>query len=162
MDYRSTRLTRDWRFSVGILLPVIVSLVGAAVGVLGFVLWSAKGVDERALARQTGLAQHVVETELKRIPHNQESVTIWDDSIYNTKLAFDPDWIDANLGIWMHEYFGHDDTMVLDDRNQPIYVMSDGVRVGLGRATALLPNIEMLIANLRRLIAEGGVTAYEE
>jgi diguanylate cyclase (GGDEF)-like protein len=162
MDYRSTRLTRDWRFSVGVLLPVIVSLVGAAVGVLGFVLWSAKGVDERALARQTGLAQHVVETELKRIPHNQESVTIWDDSIYNTKLAFDPDWIDANLGIWMHEYFGHDDTMVLDDRNQPIYVMSEGVRVGLGRAAALLPNIEMLIANLRRLIAEGGVTAYEE
>jgi diguanylate cyclase (GGDEF)-like protein len=162
MEYRSARLTRDWRFSVGVLLPVILSLVGAAAGVLGFVLWSAKGVDERALARQASRARHVIETELVRIPHDQESVTIWDNSIYNTKLAFDADWIDANLGIWMSEYFEHDETMVLDNHDQPIYVMSEGVRVGLGRATTMLPDIEMLISNLRRLIAEGGVTAYEE
>jgi diguanylate cyclase (GGDEF)-like protein len=162
MEYRSARLTRDWRFSVGVLLPVILSLVGAAAGVLGFVLWSAKGVDERALGRQTSLARHVIETELIRIPHDQESVTVWDDSIYNTKLAFDGGWIDANLGIWMSEYFGHDDTMVLDDHDRPIYVMSEGVRVGLGRATTLLPDIQTLISNLRRLIAEGSVTAYEE
>jgi diguanylate cyclase (GGDEF)-like protein len=162
MEYRSARLTRDWRFSVSVLLPVILSLAGAAASVLGFVLWSAKGVDERALSLQTNLARHVIQTELKRIPHDQESVTIWDDSIYNTKLAFDGDWIDANLGIWMRDYFGHDDAIVLDDRDQPIYAMSDGMRVGLGRAATILPNIRLLIANLRRLIAEGAVTAYEE
>ncbi len=162
MEYRSVRLTRDWRFSVSVLLPVILSLVGAAAGVLGFVLWSAKGVDERALNRQANLARHVIETELQRIPHDQESVTIWDDSIYNTKLTFDADWIDTNLGIWMRDYFGHDDVLVLDDRDQPIYAMADGVRVGLGRAVTILPDIQMLISNLRRLLAEGAVTAYAE
>jgi diguanylate cyclase (GGDEF)-like protein len=162
MEYRSARLTRNWRFSVSVLLPVILSLAGAAAGVLGFVLWSARGVDDRALARQTGLARHIIQTELKRIPHNQESVTIWDDSIYNIKLAFDADWIDANLGIWMRDYFGHDDVMVLDADNQPVYAMAEGVRIGLGRAVTILPDIEMLIANLRRLLAEGAVAAYEE
>jgi diguanylate cyclase (GGDEF)-like protein len=161
MEYRTPRLTRDWRFSVSVLLPVILSLVGAAVGVLGFVLWSAQGVDERSLARQSSLARHVIETELRRIPHDQESVTLWDDSIYNTKLAFNPEWIDANLGIWMRDYFDHDDVMVLDDRDQPIYAMSEGVRVGLGRAATILPDIQMLIANLRRLLAEGAVAAYD-
>jgi diguanylate cyclase (GGDEF)-like protein len=162
MEYRSARLTRDWRFSVGVLLPVVLSLVGAAAGVLGFVLWSAKGVDERALNRQTNLARHVIETELQRIPHDQESVTIWDDSIYNTKLAFDADWIDVNLGIWMRDYFGHDDVIVLDERDQPVYAMAEGARVGLDHAVTILPDIQMLIGNLRRLLAEGGVTAYEE
>ena len=162
MEYRSARLTGDWRFPVIVLLPVILSLVGAAAGVLGFVLWSARGVDDRALAQETSLARHVIETELTRIPHDQESVTVWDDAIYNTKLAFDPDWIDSNLGVWMRDYFGHDDVMVLDDRDQPIYAMSEGVRVGLGRATTILPDIRMLIVNLRRLLAEGGVAAYEE
>lgn len=62
----------------------------------------------------------------------------------------------------MSDYFGHDDVIVLDDRDQPIYVMSEGLRVGLGRGQSLLPDIQMLIANLRRLLAEGGVTVYEE
>ena len=162
MELRSARMTRDWRFPVIVVLPVILSLVGAAAGVLGFVLWSAQGVDERALARQTSLARHVIETELARIPHNQESVTVWDDSIYNTKLAFDAEWIDFNLGVWMNEYFGHDEIIVLDDRDQPIYAMSEGVRVGLGRGITVLSDIDILVRNLRRLIAEGGIAAYEE
>ena len=159
MEYRSARLTGDWRFPVIVLLPVILSLVGAAAGVLGFVLWSARGVDDRALAQETSLARHVIETELTRIPHDQESVTVWDDAIYNTKLAFDPDWIDSNLGVWMRDYFGHDDVMVLDDRDQPIYAMSEGVRVGLGRGLTVLSDIDLLIRNLLRLIDEGGIAA---
>jgi diguanylate cyclase (GGDEF)-like protein len=155
-------MTRNWRFSVGVLLPVVLSLTGAIVGLLGFVLWSAHGVDEQALTREVNLAHHVMETELRRIPHDQESVTIWDDSIYNAKLAYDADWIDANLGLWVSDYFGHDAVMVLDERDQPIYAVEGGRRVGLGRANAILPEIHVLIANLRRLVAEGGVTAYQE
>ena len=162
MQFRDARSARQWRFSISVLLPVILSLVSVAGAVLGFVLWSAHGVDERALNRQTNLARHVIDTELVRIPHDQESVTIWDDSIYNTKLAFDADWIDVNLGIWMRDYFGHDDVIVLDERDQPIYVMAEGVRVGPGRGSAILPDIQMLLSNLRRLLAEGGVAAYEE
>jgi diguanylate cyclase (GGDEF)-like protein len=162
MPFQDARSARQWRFSVGVVLPVILSLVSAAAAVLGFVFWSAHGIDERSLNRQTNLARHVLETELLRIPHDQESVTIWDDSIYNTKLAFDADWIDANLGVWMRDYFGHDDVLVLDERDQPVYVMSEGLRVGLGRGVTMLPDIQLLIANLRRLLAEGAVTAYEE
>lgn len=161
MQVRDARSTRQWRFTVSVLLPVILSLFGAAAAVLGFVLWSAHGVDERALARQTNLARHVIETELVRVSHDQESVSIWDDSIYHTKLAFDGNWIDANLGVWMRDYFGHDDVIVIDARDQPVYVMSNGLRVGVGRGTAMLPDIKMLIGNLRRLIAEGGIDAYE-
>ncbi|MBL8596188.1 MAG: EAL domain-containing protein [Devosia sp.] len=162
MEHRSARLTRDWRFPVVVLLPVILSLVGAAAGVLGFVLWSAQGVDAGALTRQTDLARHVIETELKRIPHDQESVTIWDDAIYNTKLAFNAAWIDTNLGTWMREYFGHDDVIVLDQDDQPIYAMSEGARADPGREAAALGDIRVLIANLRRLLTEGGADAYEK
>jgi diguanylate cyclase (GGDEF)-like protein len=162
MEYRSARLTRDWRFSVSVVLPVVLSLAGAVAGLLAFVLWSAHGVDEQALARETNLARHVMASELKRIPYDQESVTIWDDSIYNTKLSFNADWIDANLGLWVSEYFGHDMVMVLDEGDRPKYAVEGERRVGLGRASAILPEIQGLIANLRRVVAEGGITAYEE
>ncbi len=53
-------------------------------------MWSAQGVDERSLERQRALARHVIQTQLLRIPHDQQSVTIWDDAILNTKLNFKP------------------------------------------------------------------------
>ncbi|HZY69153.1 MAG TPA: EAL domain-containing protein [Devosia sp.] len=162
MDFRKTRRDRRWQFSVGVLLPVILSLVGAAASVLGFVLWSAKGVDDRSLARQMNLARHAIEEELKRIPHDQESVTVWDDSIINTKLAFDADWIDVNLGIWMSDYFGHDAVMILSDRDEPLYATAGGQRLDIAHARSMLPDIGMLISNMRRLLAEGAVAAYDE
>jgi sensor domain CHASE-containing protein len=162
MAHESGPATRQWRFSVSILLPVAVCLIVTVVAVLGFVLWSAQGVDQRALERQTSLARHVIATQLERIPHDQESVTIWDDSILHTKLNFDPDWIDVNLGIWMRDFFGHDDVLVLDQRSRPIYAMAEGIRVGLGRGEAMLDDLKPLVALLRIEVAGGGIEAYYE
>ena len=105
------RLKAGGRFTATVLAPVVLSVLGAAATVLAFVFWSAQGADERSLARQTNLAQHIIKTELERIPHDQESVTIWDDAVYRTKLLFDPGWVDTNLGIWMSDYFGQDEVL---------------------------------------------------
>jgi len=145
------------RFSAIAIAAVVLSLLGAVATVLAFVFWSAQGADERSLERQTSLARHVIQTELDRIPHDQESVTIWDDSIYRTKLLFDPRWVDANLGVWMHEYFGQDEVLILDDQNQPLYAMKDGQRIDeheFGLRT--LAQISSLIAALRRQVAQAG------
>ena len=89
MSFDIGRLKAGGRFTATVLAPVVLSVVGAAALVLAFVFWSAQGADERSLTRQTNLAQHVIRTELERLPHDQESVTIWDDAIYRTKLLFD-------------------------------------------------------------------------
>ena len=120
MSSRQPRALKRWRFSVATLVPTVaICLIATAAATLGFVLWSAQGVDERSLARQNALARHVIESQLSRIPHEQESVTIWDDSVMHTKLSFDADWIDANLGTWMYDFFGHDEVTILDDKDRP-------------------------------------------
>ncbi len=101
---------RQWRFTVGLLVAVIVSIFATGAIALGFVLWSAQGVDQRALDRQAVLAQHVIGTQLERIPHDQESVTLWDEAVLNTKLSLGSQL--GRLSIWASgcgDYFGHDD-----------------------------------------------------
>lgn len=157
------RLKAGDRFSTTVLVPVVLSLLGAAATVLAFVFWSAQGADQRSLTRQTELARHVVQTELARLPHEQESITIWDDSIYRTKTLLDRDWVHANLGAWMYDYFGQDEVLILDDQNQPIYAMKDGERTDeheFGLRT--LSQISSLIAALRGQIARGGIDAYND
>ena len=84
----SSRQTGRWRFSVAVLGPVAICLIATAAASLGFVLWSAHNEDQRALARQEALARHIIELQLDRIPHDQQSVTIWDDAA----IAFAVGW----------------------------------------------------------------------
>ncbi len=162
MSTAKGRSRTEGRFSVTVLAPVL-SFIGAAACVLGFVLWSANGTDERSVARQTELAHHVIQTELATLPRDQESVTIWDDAIYRTKVVLDRGWMDSNLGIWMHDYFGLDDVLVLDDQNQPIYAMHEGKRVDHHEfALRNLAQIIALVAAVRRQVANGGIEAYND
>src|SRR3569833_2739316 len=155
MASRSLRSTERWWFSVAILGPAVAALVVTAAATLAFVLWTAQGVDQRSFARQHALARKVIEIQLSRLPHDQQSVTIWDDAVTHTKLSFDPDWVDSNLGTWMHEYFGHDEVVILDDKDRPIYDMLSGGPNALRHADAQLHDLMPLVAALRSVFVAG-------
>jgi diguanylate cyclase (GGDEF)-like protein len=154
------RRTR-WRSSIALLLPVAICLVVTAVASFAFIVWSAHGEDRRALARQTALARHVIDLQLARIPHDQQGVTIWDEAIVHTKESFDLPWIENNLGVWMYDFFRHDEVLILDETDRPVYVMKAGKTVASTTAAADLPDLKPLIADLRRRIAGGALAAYE-
>jgi diguanylate cyclase (GGDEF)-like protein len=160
MSAGKSRLVTARRFSASVLPPVAVSLIFAGAVVVGFALWSAHGVDQRSLARQASLARHIVQSQLELVPRDQESVSIWDDAVSRTKLDFDRAWIDDNLGVWMNEYFGQDEVLVLDDRNQPIYAMKQGASIDPQAVAGLLPGLTESIASLRDLVDQGAIDAY--
>lgn len=137
-----------WQFSATVLLPVVLALITTAAAVLGFVVWSTANIDQRALERQSLMVSQVMETKRERMLHDLESVAIWDDAVVNTKLLFNFNWVHANLGRWMYEFFGHDRSIVLDAGNRPLYMMEDGKAVMPERfervANAVMPMVERL------------------
>lgn len=161
MPPTTSQRPRQSRLSLGVLLPVTISLVTTAAATLALVLWSAQGVDQRSLEQQTRLARHVIDLELVRVPHEQESVTVWDDSITNLKPVLNTKWVDINLGQWMRDYFGHDEVIIADSGDQPVYTMVDGRQTNLATAGTELETIRPLISQLRRHIAGGALDDYE-
>ncbi|MEO6395596.1 MAG: EAL domain-containing protein [Devosia sp.] len=151
-----------WQYIASVAVPVVTSVLFAAAAVIGFGLWSAQSIDARNLERQTALAGHVIATQVARLPHEQESVTIWDDSIVHTKPSLDAHWVDVNLGIWMADFFGHDQVVVLDDHDTPIYAMKHGEQVETTSVASELPEIMPLISALRLKMAQGELDAYSE
>ncbi|MEQ1770273.1 MAG: EAL domain-containing protein [Devosia sp.] len=145
-----------WQYIARVAVPVVASVVTAAAAVVGFTLWSARTIDARSLERQTRLAEHVIELQLERLPHEQQSITIWDDSVVHTRLAFDTSWVDFNLGVWMKQFFGHDEALILDDANRPIYAMASGKQIDPSTVADEMSDIAPLIAQLRTAMARSG------
>lgn len=103
-------------------LPACASL--ALCGLLFLSLsWAAARSDEVAVLRQRDLVTLTVAKLKAGIAHDQESATVWDDAVRNAR-AGNIEWIDANLGSWMHSYFGHDTALVLTSALVPLYQFS--------------------------------------
>ncbi|MBY3004002.1 putative bifunctional diguanylate cyclase/phosphodiesterase [Rhizobium leguminosarum] len=100
-------------------LPAATSLIIGCV-LLGTLHWAAANTDIVAQARQRDLARLIVSKMQVSVAHDQESATVWDDAVRNTR-ARDLGWLKSNLGDWMHTYFGHDAAIVLSADLSPIY-----------------------------------------
>src|SRR5688572_6342803 len=88
-------------------LSAIVGAVLAAMLATGIWLGSVatSSVDKVSLQRQVGLASNAIDALFASVPNDQESVTIWDDTVERAK-AGDQDWMSENIGEWMSTYFG--------------------------------------------------------
>jgi len=136
-------------------------LLVTAAAVFAFVLWSTQDIDRLSDAHESALASGALQKTIESVPRNQQSVTIWDDAIQNTKFGVNKDWLDNNLGIWMSSFFGFDQVFVVNDKNLPIYSMNKGVspaEPGLfdKERDVLSPRIDQM----RKQIAGGALDAY--
>ncbi len=124
------RGTRHWRFSSRILVPVVFLVVTMIVLVGGVLVWAVERADRLSDERETAHVGSLIAEAVRKIPHDQESVAIWDDAVTNARHAFDEKWVDTNLGQWMQEYFGHDRAYLIDPRNRVLYGITEEGRVG--------------------------------
>lgn len=101
-------------------LPLMIAM--ALMGSIYLVIrWSAQQSDTAATARQQQLVELVISKMQGSIAHDQESATVWDDAVRMVSQTWDREWVDSNLGRWMHSYFGHDGAFVISPDRQPLY-----------------------------------------
>lgn len=161
MNMRSTVLQRMLTRPGLLIVPVCLAVLAAAFVIGALLYWSALQVDRVAAAKQERILSAALERSLSRIAKDQEAVTVWDDAIVRTHPP-DADWLDANLGIWMHTYYGHDQTYVLDNDDRPIYAMVDGRRSSPQSFGALRIAASPLLKELRKKIATGEAPASDD
>jgi diguanylate cyclase (GGDEF)-like protein len=131
--------------TAGVLLAALGAFAWAAVWVVGT-------VDGRALARQQLFAARGIEQRFADVPVEQESITLWDDSVVHAKRN-DQAWMEENLTVWMGTYFGHDRIYVLNERDRPIQAMHQERIVPVVFYELDRTVLEPLVAELRSEIA---------
>ncbi len=143
------------RFLALVAVPTMCAAALLAMGALAALNWAVTTVDRAAVARQVALMSVVVDNLRASVAHDQESVTVWDDAVLAMRNPPSPNWIDANLGSWMHTYFGHDGAYVLDSTDVPIYAYDSTSVAPLATYEHIRPVAERLIARLRARLVSG-------
>ena len=64
-----------------VLVPVATVVCMTAIVIAALLSWSVRLADSAALKRQTELVHLVLQQSLDRVAHDQESSTVWDDSV---------------------------------------------------------------------------------
>ncbi|TGX40884.1 EAL domain-containing protein [Sphingomonas naasensis] len=114
------------------------------------------GSDAIAAERQARLAEVALAETVADVSRNQEASTYWDDAVRHVGTTpLDLDWIDQNLGVWFHSYYGHDETYLLDAHERPIYAMRDGRRLATAQFDGIAAQALPLALQLRGQLARG-------
>jgi diguanylate cyclase (GGDEF)-like protein len=140
-------LSRQVTYLAFLLAAVVIVVLGS------FGWWAASRIDDRAIARESRSVQTGLADLAKRMPVEQDTSAIWDDSVVNLRANNDA-WLAENLVEWMSEYFGHSRIYILDPQDQLVRAVADGERVGGSVYEADKAAIAPLVQSLRRQMAD--------
>lgn len=147
-------LSKPWM----LIAPICVAVVATGLVIGALLYWSALQVDRASAARETDILSRAVTRSADRVAKEQEASTVWDDAVRYVN-APDLDWLDANLGIWMHTYYGHDEAYIVNGRDEPVYAMLGGVRVATDTVNSAGSTIAGLVHELRQKLVAGAEPA---
>ena len=125
----------------------------AMVGSIGVAVRAMMVIDSDASEREARQALRALDVQRNQIAVEQQSATIWDDAL-EAAVSRDLLFMDGNLGVWMHDYFGHDESYILTPEGQPIYAAINGVRVDPAIMADAIPAISTAVNGLRSLTAD--------
>lgn len=121
--------SKNWNFRRRVLAALLFVMAGAmALSCFGL-FWSARKSDAVSVERQIRETRKAIDSSVDELAKQQETIADWDDTVLTLRQA-EPNqtWLDDNIGVWLHNLFGHDEVFILDARDKPIYGMVSGAR----------------------------------
>ncbi len=142
-------------FSVAVLGSVLVVFLASIGLAMGLFFLSANDIDRTGLDRQTQRVAHALALQLQQLPHEQNSVSIWDDAV-RAIADGDTDWLDSNIGSWMFSYFDHDISLIYPaGATKPAFAWAQGNLATPPALEADFPQVRVLVEELRTLASRG-------
>jgi diguanylate cyclase (GGDEF)-like protein len=106
---------------IGIALVVFGTLLVAIVAYAG---WSA---NRTAVVRERQLVENALDQSVSRVLDQQKAIAWWDDAVMAVNSSRpDIEWLETNFGVYFHETYGHDEVIIVDGQNNPIYANVGG------------------------------------
>jgi diguanylate cyclase (GGDEF)-like protein len=138
------------RFRQRVLAPVLGVFGAVAILCLVAVQFAASRSDRISTARQTREVQHALSDGLDELARTQEVAAVWDFLVQELRKP-QPNWqwMDENVGLWLHRLFQHDQVFILNAGNEPIYATSGGQRVPPSMYAAANPALRALVDRTR-------------
>ncbi|HET9716869.1 MAG TPA: EAL domain-containing protein [Pseudolabrys sp.] len=106
---------------MSVVVPIGVLVAVAIVCIIVAVITSAQRADVVAIEHEQQLFSRALANYGERVLRQVESVASADTTVRNIRRSFDADWASRNVGRWLDAYFNHDQVLILDGTDTPIY-----------------------------------------
>ena len=136
-------------FRTRVVLPVA-AVTAACLALAAFALfWAVRQSNDLSVERQLRTTERHIRAIVGDLAQQQEMVAVWDDSVRElAKETPDWEWVDDNIGIWLHRTFGQDHVYLLRADGEPIYATINGERVSPGEFNLAKPGLRSLLQGL--------------
>ncbi|MFY8102208.1 MAG: CHASE4 domain-containing protein, partial [Allorhizobium sp.] len=151
----------SWKFSVSVLLPVLVAVLVAVGTASSFVVWSTTRSDDSARARQSRLVSHILGKEREYLSDYQSDISPWDDVIDAIEGGIDIEWVSENLGADFYENYATHRIYLLDPDMRPRFAMRDGGNAAVSSFAGDSETILKLARKLRTDESLSAISAFE-
>jgi diguanylate cyclase (GGDEF)-like protein len=150
-------------FARRVLLPAaLVTILALVLGVFAL-YWAVDRSNNISVERQLKSTERYIRAIVGELAQQQEMVAVWDDTVQEvSKPDLDEEWLDANIGGWLHKTFGQDQVFILNPNNEPIDATIDGQRVAPQAYAAIAPALQGIILGLRGDPASGHLPHAEK
>jgi signal transduction histidine kinase/AmiR/NasT family two-component response regulator len=132
---------------IAALAAVIVAIVVA--GSLALLSFAASSVDKIQVSEERALVSNYLQHNQRELVRTLVSVSVWDEAYESLSAKPDLEWADTNVGRYYADYHGHALSIVVDDRNAPIYAWRGESRIVPADSDGFLKDAASLIAAVR-------------
>jgi diguanylate cyclase (GGDEF)-like protein len=110
----------------------LTALIGAALALFGCILvgivaYAGLSANAAAVARERQLVQNALDQSVSRVLDQQKAIAWWDDPVrVLAARRLDIEWLETNVGVYFFETYGHDEVIIVDAQNHPVYANVGG------------------------------------
>jgi diguanylate cyclase (GGDEF)-like protein len=105
-----------------LIVPIAGALLTLAFVLVYVLFYSANSMDRSAITRQKELTDNALSLRLVQSLSELRSVAWWDEMVVKSRAgAFDPTWLDIEVGVFVTTSYSHDRILILDEQNRPVY-----------------------------------------
>jgi diguanylate cyclase (GGDEF)-like protein len=145
---RPLRANLFWPSAALVAIALIIFVLGASALLRQF--------DRVANVRETsvmsnGLAQRLNEVSQMVVPQ-----TVWDDAVANLDVKYNPVWAAANIGKYLNQTNGFDQSFILDRADRPVFAAEESSVRGARMFEPFRKIAQPLVASVRRQEARRG------
>jgi diguanylate cyclase (GGDEF)-like protein len=123
------------------------------VGVVAYAGWSS---NRTAVVRERQLVENALDQSVSRVLDQQKAIAWWDDAVAAVQKTHpDIEWLETNFGVYFFETYGHDEVIIVDGQNRPMYANVGGHIADPAQAYAAHRTVLDRIVNEARGGADG-------
>jgi len=137
-------------FARQVLLPVALLALAVVGFTFGGLLWATRTSDAVMLEHQSELARQALSSSADELAYEQQGIAIWGQLIQHLAMRpIDPQWLNREVGGWLHDMYHHDMTFILDPEGRPVYAFEEGHGVATARYLRVAKDLAPFLAVVR-------------